>query len=114
MDDVRGLFLGMPHGTTPAAVTTNKNIIMSSFKSSGDIQKKEGECEKKNAKCEKKDLFQSVSRHHRKSTFFLVISRQFYDVQYVYWVYEGQSRITEPNLITFKASKIDIYADDIS
>ena len=26
MDDVRGLFLGMPHGTTPAAVTTNKNI----------------------------------------------------------------------------------------
>ena len=42
MDDVRGLFLGMPHGTTPAAVTTNKNIIMSSFKSSGDIQKEEG------------------------------------------------------------------------
>ena len=41
MDDVRGLFLGMPHGTTPAAVTTNKNIIMSSFKSSGNIQKKE-------------------------------------------------------------------------
>ena len=32
MDYVRGLFLGMPHGTTPAAVTTNKNIIMSSFK----------------------------------------------------------------------------------
>ena len=42
MDDVRGLFLGMPHGTKPAAVTTNKNIIMSSFKSSRDIQKKEG------------------------------------------------------------------------
>ena len=41
MDDVRGLFLGMPHGTTPAAVTKNKNIIMSSFKSSGNIQKKE-------------------------------------------------------------------------
>ena len=40
MDDVRGLFLGMPHDTTPA-VTTNKNIIMSSFKSSRDIQKKE-------------------------------------------------------------------------
>ena len=36
MDDVRGLFLGMPHGTTPAAVTTNKNMIMSSFKSSGN------------------------------------------------------------------------------
>ena len=42
MDDVRGLFLGMPHGTTPAAVTTNKNMIMSSSKSSRDIQKKEG------------------------------------------------------------------------
>ena len=42
MDDVRGLFLGMPQGTTPAAVTTNKNIIMSSFKSRRDIQKKEG------------------------------------------------------------------------
>ena len=28
MDDVRGLFLGMPHGTTPAAGTTNKNIII--------------------------------------------------------------------------------------
>ena len=40
MDDGRGLFLGMPHGTTPAAVTTNKNIIMSFFKSSRDIQKK--------------------------------------------------------------------------
>ena len=42
MDDVRGLFLGMPNGTTPAAVTTNKNIIMCSFMSSGYIQKKEG------------------------------------------------------------------------
>ena len=40
MDDVRGLFLGMPRGTTPAAVTTNKNIIMSSFKSSGDFKRK--------------------------------------------------------------------------
>ena len=28
MDDVRGLFLGMPHGTIPAAVTTNKNIYL--------------------------------------------------------------------------------------
>ena len=42
MDDVRGLFLGTPHGTTPAAVTTNKDIIMSSFKSSWDIQNKKG------------------------------------------------------------------------
>ena len=42
MDDVRGRFLGLPHGTTPAAVTTNKNIKMSSFESSENIQKKEG------------------------------------------------------------------------
>ena len=42
MDDVRGRFLGLPHGTTPAAVTTNKIIKMSSFKSSENIQKKEG------------------------------------------------------------------------
>ena len=42
MDNVRGLFLGMPQGTTQAAVTTNKNIIMSSLKSSRDIQKKQG------------------------------------------------------------------------
>ena len=41
MDDVLGRFLGLPHDTTPAAVTTNKNIKMSSFKSSGNIQKKE-------------------------------------------------------------------------
>ena len=40
MDDVRGLILEMPHSTIPAAVTTNKNIIMSSFKSSRDIQRK--------------------------------------------------------------------------
>ena len=36
-----GRFLGLPHGTRPAAVTTNKNIKMSSFKSSENIQKKE-------------------------------------------------------------------------
>ena len=42
MDDVRYRFLALPHGTTPAAVTTNKNIKMSSFKSSENIQKKEG------------------------------------------------------------------------
>ena len=41
MDDVRGRFLGLPHGTTPAAVTTNKHIKMSSFKCSENIQKKE-------------------------------------------------------------------------
>ena len=42
MDDVRGRFLGLPHGTTQAAVTNNKNIRMSSFKSSENIQKKKG------------------------------------------------------------------------
>ena len=41
MDDVLGRFLGLPHGTAPAAVTTNKNMKMSSDKSSGNIQKKE-------------------------------------------------------------------------
>ena len=41
MDDVRGRFLGLPPSTTPAAVTTNKTIKMSSFKSSENIQKKE-------------------------------------------------------------------------
>ena len=41
MDDVRGRFLGLPHGTTPVAVTTNKNIKMSNFKSS-ENNKKEG------------------------------------------------------------------------
>ena len=40
MDDVRGRFLGLPHGTTPAEVTTNKNIKMISLKISGNIQKK--------------------------------------------------------------------------
>ena len=28
--------------------------------------------------------------------------------------YEGQSEITEPYLITFELSKMDIYLDDIS
>ena len=42
MDDVRGRFSGLPHGTTPAAVTTNEKIKISSFKSSENIQKKEG------------------------------------------------------------------------
>ena len=42
MDDVRGRFLGLPHGTTPAAVTTNKSIKISSLKGSENIQKKEG------------------------------------------------------------------------
>ena len=42
MDDVGGYFLGPTHGITPAAVTTNKNTKMRSFKSSENIQKKEG------------------------------------------------------------------------
>ena len=42
MDDVRGRFLGLPHDTTQAAVTTNKNIRIISFKSGENIQKKKG------------------------------------------------------------------------
>ena len=30
------------------------------------------------------------------------------------WNYEGQSKITEPYLITFESSKMEIYLDDIS
>ena len=37
-----GPLLGLPHGTTPFAVTTNKHIKMSSFKSSENIQKAKG------------------------------------------------------------------------
>ena len=37
-----GLVLGPPHGTTPAAVTTNKTIKGSSFKNSENTRKKEG------------------------------------------------------------------------
>ena len=39
MDDLRGYFLRPPHSTKPAAVTTNKKIKVSSFKSSENIQK---------------------------------------------------------------------------
>ena len=39
MDDVRGDFLGPPHGTTPAAEITNK-IKLRSFKSSEHINEK--------------------------------------------------------------------------
>ena len=42
MDDVRGYFLGPSHDTIPAAVTTNYDIKMSSFKSSGNTPKTEG------------------------------------------------------------------------
>ena len=31
-----------------------------------------------------------------------------------YGFYEGQSKITEPYLITFELSKMDIYLDNIS
>ena len=32
----------------------------------------------------------------------------------LFYNYEGQSKITEPYLITFELSKMDIYLDDIS
>ena len=31
MDDVRVLFSGMPHGTTPAAVTTNNTVLSHAY-----------------------------------------------------------------------------------
>ena len=40
MDDVRGDFLGLPHGTTQAAVIANKNKNFRSFKSSEHINEK--------------------------------------------------------------------------
>ena len=43
MDYVQGCFLGLSHGTTPAAVTINKNIKISSLKSIKNIQKTEDE-----------------------------------------------------------------------
>ena len=39
MNDVRGDFLGPPHGTTPAAVIANKKLN-SSFKSKENINEK--------------------------------------------------------------------------
>ena len=42
MVDVRGDVLRPPHGTTPAAVKSNKNQLMRSFKSNENIHKKEG------------------------------------------------------------------------
>ena len=42
MVDLRGDVLRPPHGTTPAAVKSNKNR-MRSFKSNENIHKKEGE-----------------------------------------------------------------------
>ena len=39
MDDARGDFLGLPHGTTPAAVIANK-IKLRSFKSREHINEK--------------------------------------------------------------------------
>ena len=42
MVDVRGDVLWPPHGTTPAAVKSNIKSEMRSFKSNGNIHKKEG------------------------------------------------------------------------
>ena len=42
MVDVRGDVLRSPHGTTPAAVKSNKKSEMRSFKSNENIHKKEG------------------------------------------------------------------------
>ena len=42
MVDVRGDVLRPPHGTTPAAVKSNKNQKWDPFKSNENIHKKEG------------------------------------------------------------------------
>ena len=42
MVDVRGDVLRPPHGTTPAAVKSNRKSEMRSFKSNENIHKKEG------------------------------------------------------------------------
>ena len=42
MVDIRGDVLRPPHGTTPAAVKSNIKSEMRSFKSNGNIHKKEG------------------------------------------------------------------------
>ena len=47
-------------------------------------------------------------------TFNLVIYNVVKKNQTTSTVYEGQSKITEPYLITFESSKMDIYLDDIS
>ena len=45
------------------------------------------------------------------SIYFSIIDIRKYVIKILY---EGQSKITEPYLITFESSKIDIYLDDIS
>ena len=45
------------------------------------------------------------------SIYFSIIDIRKYVIKRLY---EGQSKITEPYLITFESSKIDIYLDDIS
>ena len=42
MDDVRGDFLGPPHGTTPAAVIANKNKQRSFKSSEHTVEKGDG------------------------------------------------------------------------
>ena len=42
MDDVRGDFLGPPHGTKPATVIANKIINVRSFGSSKNIKREIG------------------------------------------------------------------------
>ena len=40
MDDVRGDFLGPPHGTTPAAVIANKNQNLDPLRAANTLMRK--------------------------------------------------------------------------
>ena len=40
MDDVRGDFLGPPHGTTPAAVIANKNLNLDPLRAVNTLMRK--------------------------------------------------------------------------
>ena len=50
-----------------------------------------------------------------KRVFQKIKSRMFEVLLYIVkLLYEGQSKVTKPYLITFELSKMDIYLDDIS
>ena len=51
---------------------------------------------------------------YRCMSFSFLEGRNFLQITKTIYKYEGQSKITEPYLITFELSKMDIYLDDIS
>ena len=80
MDDVRDRLLGLPHGTTPAAVITNKNIKMSSFKSSENIQKKEDGPDRSVSDYQSSSVtLNELAMKSRKILYFRVSARKSYN-----------------------------------